>query len=108
IQTIVGTNRYRLEREDPLETLEVDITAVRESQIRRLAELRAGRNEAECQKALEAITECVKSGKGNLLELAVEAAQGIIPVKPVFNLYKARGMILDSPDAGGPEIVVVG
>ena len=74
IQTIVGTNRYRLEKEDPLETLEVDITAVRESQIKRLEELRKGRNEAECQAALDAITECVKTGEGNLLELAVEAA----------------------------------
>jgi methylmalonyl-CoA mutase len=74
IQTIVGTNRYRLEKEDPLETLEVDNTAVRDSQIKRLAKLRAGRNEAECQAALEAITECARTGKGNLLELAVEAA----------------------------------
>jgi methylmalonyl-CoA mutase len=74
VQTIVGTNRYRLEREDPLETLEVDNTAVRDSQIKRLSKLRAGRNETDCRAALEAITECVRTGKGNLLELAVEAA----------------------------------
>jgi len=74
VQTIVGTNRYRLEKEDSLETLEVDNSAVRESQIIRLAKLRAERNEAECQTALEAITKCVRSGEGNLLELAVEAA----------------------------------
>lgn len=74
LQTIVGTNKYRLEKEEPLEILEVDNSAVRDSQIKRLAQLRAGRNEAECQSALEAITECVVSGKGNLLELAVEAA----------------------------------
>ena len=74
IQTIVGTNKYRLEKEDPLETLEVDNTAVQESQIKRLAKLRAERNETECQKALEAITKCVQTGEGNLLELAVEAA----------------------------------
>ena len=74
VQAIVGTNRYRLEKEDSLETLEVDNTAVRESQIIRLAELRASRNEAECQNALEAITKCVQTGEGNLLELAVEAA----------------------------------
>ena len=73
-QTIVGTNKYKLEKEDPLETLEVDNSAVRESQIIRLAKLRAERNEAECQLALEAITNCVTTGKGNLLELAVEAA----------------------------------
>jgi methylmalonyl-CoA mutase len=74
VQTIVGTNKYRLEKEGPLETLEVDNSAVRESQIRRLAKLRRERNEAECQLALEAITESVKTGEGNLLELAVEAA----------------------------------
>jgi methylmalonyl-CoA mutase len=74
VQTIVGTNRYRLEKEDPLETLEVDNSAVRESQIIRLAKLRAGRNEAECQMALDAITNCVQTGEGNLLELAVVAA----------------------------------
>jgi methylmalonyl-CoA mutase len=74
VQTIVGTNRYRLEKEDPLETLEVDNSAVRESQIIRLAKLRAERNEAECQVALDAITNCVQTGEGNLLELAVVAA----------------------------------
>jgi methylmalonyl-CoA mutase len=74
IQTIVGTNKYRLEKEDPLETLEVDNSAVRESQIKRLAILRAGRDENECQIALEAITKCVQSDEGNLLELAVVAA----------------------------------
>jgi methylmalonyl-CoA mutase len=74
VQTIVGTNKYRLEKEDPLETLEVDNTAVRESQIRRLEQLRSERNEAECRNALDAITRCVKTGEGNLLELAVDAA----------------------------------
>ena len=74
VQTIVGTNKYRLEKEEPLETLEVDNSAVRDSQIKRLAKLRAERNESECQIALEAITRCVQSGEGNLLELAVEAA----------------------------------
>jgi len=74
VQTIVGTNKYRLEKEDPLETLEVDNSAVRDSQIKRLAELRAGRNEQECQSALSAITKCVQTGEGNLLELAVDAA----------------------------------
>ena len=74
VQTIVGTNRYRLEKEDPLETLEVDNSAVRESQILRLAKLRAERNETDCQAALDALTKCVRTGEGNLLELAVEAA----------------------------------
>jgi methylmalonyl-CoA mutase len=74
VQTIVGTNKYRLEKEDPLDTLEVDNSAVRDLQIRRLAKLRAERNEQECQAALDAITKCVRTGEGNLLELAVTAA----------------------------------
>jgi methylmalonyl-CoA mutase len=74
LQTIVGTNKYRLEKEEPLEILEVDNSAVRDSQIKRLAQLRSERNETECQAALDAITKCVISGDGNLLELAVDAA----------------------------------
>jgi methylmalonyl-CoA mutase len=74
VQTIIGSNKYRLEKEDPIETMEVDNSAVRESQIKRLAKLRSGRNESECQIALDAITKCVQTGEGNLLELAVEAA----------------------------------
>ena len=74
-QVIVGVNRYRLEKEDPIDILEVDNTAVRIQQIERLKQLRANRNETEVQQALTAITECAKTGKGNLLELAVKAAQ---------------------------------
>ncbi|MDR1678954.1 MAG: methylmalonyl-CoA mutase [Prevotellaceae bacterium] len=74
-QTIVGVNKYRLEKEDPIDILEVDNTAVRQQQIERLKQLRANRNEADVKKALAAITECAKTGKGNLLELAVEAAR---------------------------------
>ena len=73
--TIVGINRYRLEKEDPIDILAVDNTAVREAQIKRLKELRANRDEAKVRSALAAITECVKTKKGNLLELAVEAAK---------------------------------
>jgi len=74
-QIIVGVNQYRLEKEAPIDILEVDNTAVRIQQIERLKQLRANRNEAEVQKALTAITECAKTGQGNLLELAVEAAR---------------------------------
>jgi methylmalonyl-CoA mutase len=75
LQTIVGTNRFRLDKEEPIETLEVDNTAVREAQIRRLAKLRTERDESACSKSLDALTECVRTGEGNLLELAVEAAR---------------------------------
>ena len=75
VQTIVGTNKYRLDLEDPIDILEVDNTAVRNQQIERLKQLRANRNEADVQKALDAITKCVETGQGNLLALAVEAAK---------------------------------
>ncbi len=74
VQTIVGVNKYRLAKEAPIDILEVDNRAVREEQEARLKELRAERDEAAVQKALADITECVKTKKGNLLELAVKAA----------------------------------
>jgi len=73
--TIVGVNKYRLEKEDPIDILDVDNTAVREAQIKRLAKLREERNEEETQAALKKIEECAATGKGNLLELAVDAAK---------------------------------
>ena len=73
--TIVGINKYRLEKEDPIEILDIDNTKVREQQIQRLKELRANRDNAKVQKCLAAITEAVRNKNGNLLELAVEAAK---------------------------------
>ncbi len=72
---IVGVNKYKLEKEDPIDILEVDNTAVRKSQIERLKKLKAERNNEEVKKALDAITESMKTGKDNLLELSVIAAQ---------------------------------
>ena len=74
-QTIVGVNKYRLEKEDPIDILEIDNTAVRQSQIERLNKLRAERNEEEVQQALTAITKCAETGEGNLLDLSIKAAQ---------------------------------
>ena len=74
-QTIVGVNKYRLEKEDPIDILEIDNSAVRLSQIERLRKLRAERNEEEVQASLEAITHCAATGEGNLLELAIDAAK---------------------------------
>ena len=74
-QTIVGINKYRLEKEDPIDILAVDNTAVRKQQVQRLQELRAKRNNDDVRRALDAITRCVETGEGNLLELAVEAAK---------------------------------
>jgi methylmalonyl-CoA mutase len=72
---IVGVNKYRLEKEDPIDILEVNNTAVRESQVNRLQVLRAQRDNAAVEQALGKITESVRSGEGNLLELSVEAAR---------------------------------
>ncbi len=73
--TIVGVNKYKLEKEDPIDILEVDNTAVRDAQIERLKKLREERNEEDVQNALKAITNSVKTGEGNLLELSVDAAK---------------------------------
>ena len=74
-QTIVGINKYRLEKEDPIDILEVDNTSVRNQQIARLKELKANRDNEAVKVALDAITECVKTKQGNLLDLAVKAAK---------------------------------
>jgi methylmalonyl-CoA mutase len=72
---IVGVNKYRLAKQDPIDVLEVDNTAVRDAQIKRLNKLKAERDPAAVKKSLEAISECARTGKGNLLELCVEAAK---------------------------------
>ena len=73
-EVIVGVNKYRKEKEDPIDILDVDNVAVRESQIARLEKMRAERDEAACQAALDELTKRAKEG-GNLLEAAVEAAR---------------------------------
>jgi len=72
---IVGVNQYRLENEEPIDILEVDNTAVRQAQLERLGKLKQERDNAQVQDSLEAISNCAKGGKGNLLELSVEAAK---------------------------------
>ncbi|NSW44378.1 MAG: methylmalonyl-CoA mutase [Bacteroidales bacterium] len=96
-EIIVGVNKYRLEKEAPIEILEVDNTAVREAQIRRLNELKANRDNMAVQKALDAITNACATGEGNLLELAVDAAAkratlGEISyaMEKVYGRYKAN------------------
>jgi len=72
---IVGVNQYRLDNEDPIDILEVDNTAVRQAQLERLSSLKKERHKQEVERTLRAITKCAKTGKGNLLELSVEAAK---------------------------------
>ncbi len=72
---IVGVNKYKLDKEDPIEILSVDNAAVLESQIRRLKKLKSERDNNEVKLALESITEVARTGKGNLLEICVIAAK---------------------------------
>jgi len=74
-ETIVGLNKFPPEEKDHIEILEVDNTAVRLSQIRRLREIRSKRDDKAVDKALKAITACTESGEGNLLDVCVEAAR---------------------------------
>ncbi|PAX08179.1 methylmalonyl-CoA mutase [Sphingomonas lenta] len=71
---IVGVNKYRPAQDDPIEILEVDNHAVREGQIARINQVKAGRDEDACRRALDALREGAR-GSANLLELAVEAAR---------------------------------
>ncbi|WP_406870135.1 methylmalonyl-CoA mutase [Thioclava sp. 'Guangxiensis'] len=71
---IVGVNKYRLAQEEPIDILDIDNVKVRESQIARLTQMRASRDEAACQAALAELSRRAKEG-GNLLEAAVEAAR---------------------------------
>ncbi len=73
-ETIVGVNKYRLDKEDPIDILEVDNTAVRLSQIKRLQQIKSTRDSKAVEVILNKLTECAKTGEGNLLELSVEAA----------------------------------
>jgi methylmalonyl-CoA mutase len=74
-EVIVGLNKYRPAREEPIEILEIDNSAVRQAQIKRLAELRSQRDEAKVQASLNALTQAAETGEGNLLALSIEAAR---------------------------------
>jgi methylmalonyl-CoA mutase len=75
VDVIVGVNKYRVEEQPDFDILEVDNTAVRNEQIERLNQLKAARNKAEVDQALSAITQCAGGKKGNLLQLAIDAAR---------------------------------
>jgi len=72
---IVGVNRYQLDKEDPIEILEVDNSKVRDSQVERLNDLKTNRNQANVDALLKELTNAAKSGEGNLLEIAVRCAR---------------------------------
>ncbi len=94
---IIGVNLFEVDDQTKMDILEVDNSAVRDSQIERLNKLRAERNEAAAMSALDAITEAAKSGSGNLLELAIDAARKraslgeiSLALESVFGRYKAQ------------------
>jgi methylmalonyl-CoA mutase len=74
-EVIVGVNKYKPQRETEVDILDIDNTAVRESQIKRLQQIRASRDEAVCRRTLNALTDAAAENTGNLLELAVAAAR---------------------------------
>ncbi|WP_370640650.1 methylmalonyl-CoA mutase [Flavobacterium sp. SM15] len=94
---IVGVNKYRLEKEDPLHILEVDNQTVRKQQIERLDHIKATRDNAKVQECLAKLTACANGEPGNLLELAVDAARNRATLgeisdalETVFGRYKAQ------------------
>jgi methylmalonyl-CoA mutase len=74
-EVIVGVNKYQLDEEPEVDILDIDNTAVRESQVAQLKKIRSERDTDACQQALDALTDAAKTGEGNLLELAVNAAR---------------------------------
>ena len=94
---IVGVNKYRLEKEDPLQILDVDNQMVRRQQIEQLEKIKASRDTEKVQLSLKKLTLCAQTGEGNLLELAVEAARNRATLgeisdalETVFGRYKAQ------------------
>ena len=94
---IIGVNKYRLEKEDPLHILDVDNEMVRKQQLEQLDKIKGTRNNTKVQESLEKLINCAKNGQGNLLEIAVEAARyrttlGEISyaLETVFGRYKAQ------------------
>jgi methylmalonyl-CoA mutase len=94
---IVGVNKFRLAKEDPLHILDVDNQLVRKQQMQRLEEIKNKRDAAKVEQNLKQLTEAAKSGNGNLLEIAIEAARNRATLgeisdalELVFGRYKAQ------------------
>lgn len=101
-EVIVGVNAYQVSNDEEIEVLDIDNTAVRETQVNRLASVRALRNSANVQLSLDALTTAARSGKGNLLALAIDAAReratlGEISeaMATVFTRFEAQPMTID-------------
>ncbi|MBB5205573.1 methylmalonyl-CoA mutase [Inhella inkyongensis] len=86
---IVGVNKYKLAKEDPVEILEIDNVKVREAQVARLQAIKASRDAAAAQAALAALTDCAKTGEGNLLALSIQAMRARCTVGEVSDALEA-------------------
>jgi methylmalonyl-CoA mutase len=89
-EVIVGVNKYQTEMEDDVEILNIDNTAVREAQIRRLNDVRASRDGAACQAALKALGAAAGDGTGNLLALAIDAARARATVGEISDALEEK------------------
>mgnify|MGYP000134773025 CR=1 FL=1 len=94
---IVGVNKYRLDKEDPLHILDVDNQMVRKQQLEQLDQIKATRDQGKVQESLKKLIHCAQTGQGNLLELAVDAARNRTTLgeisdalETVFGRYKAQ------------------
>ncbi|MGS2776118.1 methylmalonyl-CoA mutase [Robertmurraya sp. GLU-23] len=88
-ETIIGVNRYRVDKEEGIEILDIDNTAVRLKQIEKLAIVKANRDEQEVKRTLDALTNGAQTGKGNLLELAVNAARARATIGEISDAVEA-------------------
>jgi len=118
-QVIVGLNKYVLDKQDAMKILKVDNSAVRQAQTTRLAQLKSEREEAKVSLALDALTECARTGKGNLLNLSIGAARAkatvgeiSVALEKVFGRHKAEqelvtGIYAQTYGEKKPSIVAV-
>ncbi|OBY09249.1 methylmalonyl-CoA mutase [Rhizobium leguminosarum bv. trifolii] len=100
-EVIVGVNRYRLDNEQPIDILEIDNSAVRKAQIRRIEETKRRRDGGAVREALAALVEIAQSGKGNLLEAAIAAARARATVGEISDAMRAAF----GDHAATPEVI---
>ena len=113
-EVIVGVNKYRRHQNERIDVLQVDNRAVREKQVRQIQEVRAKRDQQAVDAALQALTECARTGEGNLLELSVRAARAratlgeiSAALEKVFGRYQATTQtisgVYSSESQGDPD-----
>ena len=100
-EVIVGVNRYRLDNEEPIDILEIDNSAVRSAQVTRLAETRRRRNSAAVAATLDHLAEVAKTGEGNLLAAAVDAARARATVGEISDAMRS----VFGDHAAMPEVI---